>query len=181
MPSGSDSEFVGFMSEYLSDAKRQIFEYKSSKQREFQTGGRGMSLAQKGEGPPLHPDDPNFTAPAGKKKIDVVFNFAKITNPDINIGNKYKVRDLGGNTLGLVKIPGGFSNMILDDRFLGELGMKDMVLLLDTVIHEGLHRTYSIPENMRMGFEHPEIYAEANRYTDKLRESFEGHIRSVYQ
>jgi hypothetical protein len=58
--------------------------------------------------------------------------------------------------------------------------VPDMVFL-NAITHEGLHRIYSIYDNMRMGMDHSEIYEEANRRTLYLQESSEAHIWGVYQ
>lgn len=124
-------------------------------------------------------DKGEFLAPPGKEKIDAVFDYAKSTNSDLNFGKNYKVKDLPDDVVGRV-IPGGISSMVLDSSFLEEQSMPEMVLLLDTIIHEGIHRTLSILENMRLGPDHPEVYDEARRRTQELREGYEEFLRRTY-
>lgn len=122
-----------------------------------------------------------FLYPYGKGKIDLVFRFAKWAQSDVNIGKKYKVKDLGGDLEGLVVIPGGVTRIILDDRYLARLNKDGMFDLYETIIHEGLHRTYSIAENLRMGKEHPQIYQEAYERASSTRALVESNIEGVYK
>ncbi len=87
--------------------------------------------------------------PYGKGKIDLVFRFAKWAQSDVNIGNKYKVKDLGGNRLGLVIIPGGISKMLLDDRFEGRLNKDGMFNFMKSLFMRG----YIEPIQLRRMFE----------------------------
>ncbi len=59
--------------------------------------------------------------------------------------------------------------------------MTDLLDLLDTIIHEGLHRTDSIHENIRMGIDRPQIWQGGGGRVNLLRESFEVFIMRHYQ
>lgn len=149
-----------------------------------------MPFAQKGQksnqiGGKLNSDG---TFPAGAEKIAIVFNFAKVTNPDIDFGDSFDVLDLGVDSQGreiagqVLAYPWGNSAVRIDDRYLSSLSTAGIVRLLNTVIHEGLHRNQSfLDQTLREPTTHPQVYKEANHRTSLLQQSFEGHIRSVYQ
>ena len=133
-------------------------------------GAGGASYAQQGA-----------IFPPGQEKIHHVYDFAIANNPDIKFSKSFKVRDLGGRTLGKA-VPGTrIFPMVLDDRFGEELDAKEMDILLETIIHEGLHQTYSVFKNMRLGADHPEIYKEAATLTRRLKRKFRGYLKDLYE
>jgi RHS repeat-associated protein len=112
--------------------------------------------------------------PEGEEKIDDLFALVKGIVPGIDFGPRVIKKDLskyGDDVVGLVN-PGGVGGCLfggcikVDDRFVAQLDLSGMKLLTSTIIHEGLHRTYSVTDNIRMGSDHPQIYAEARALTD---------------
>jgi RHS repeat-associated protein len=99
--------------------------------------------------------------------IDVAKAIAKETQPDLSFPEEYNIVDLLGKTDGATWPQ---VEVRLDERYIGEFTDQDAGQLLNTIIHESIHYTYSYfderqkeDDATRKGYP----YREADRRTTK--------------
>ena len=106
-----------------------------------------------------------------REDIDRLTELARETQPDLNVppAGSISTFPLFGNGSAITNpITRGVT---VDNFYLRELTSHQRQLLLETIIHESIHRTRPRKDMLRHPFEHPDIYEEARRrriQVDKL-------------
>lgn len=110
-------------------------------------------------------DPVNFVDVNGltREDIDRLTELARQTQPDVNVPPP--------GSIGTAPFPGDGSaitnpltlGVTVDNFYLRELNQEQRRLLLETIIHESIHRTRPRSDMLRRPFRHPDIYEEAER------------------
>ncbi|MHB8744502.1 MAG: RHS repeat-associated core domain-containing protein [Sulfuricaulis sp.] len=110
----------------------------------------------------------NYADPLGLTPEDIVrlTELARQTQPDLNVPQHI-------DTMAMTKDGLGFTNPITKDisvnkKFLEQLDDAGRKELLDTIIHESIHRTRPRWDMLRHPFDHPDVYDEAHKRTDEV-------------
>ncbi len=106
-----------------------------------------------------------------REDIDRMTEIARETQPDLNVPPPGRI-----GTAPLVADGSAITNPItlgvtVDNFYLRELSEQQRRLLLETIIHESIHRSRSRMDMILKPFEHPDIYEEARRRRKEVDES----------
>jgi RHS repeat-associated protein len=117
-------------------------------------------------------DPVNFTDISGMTQEDIVrlTNLARQTQPDLNVPSRVHTGSMIGDGV-------RFTNPLtlrvtVHEKFLQELNDTDRQGLLQTIIHESIHRTRPRSDMIKRPFDHPDIYDEAQERREKVDEYF---------
>ena len=116
-------------------------------------------------------------------QIDATFKFVKENLQGLDFGDKFIVENIPG-AFGAYD---AFGDKLIrvDDWFLKDLDEREMGILLDTFIHEGLHKNDSSLDTIRISLTelfglksslHEDIFKLAEAIAEKLKEKFKKDV-----
>lgn len=98
-----------------------------------------------------------------REDIDRLTGLVRDTQPDLNVPTPGSI-----GTAPLIGNGSAITNPLtlgvtVDNYYLSELNYQQRQMLLETIIHESIHRTKPRSDMLRRPFNHPDIYKEAER------------------
>ena len=96
-----------------------------------------------------------------QEDIDAMLDVVRTSQPDLDVPETVGVLPLPGAGLGFTNPISPWRGIWIDDRFLETLDCNGLKLLLETLIHESIHRTRPRWDSMHRPVRHPDIYTDA--------------------